>query len=654
MIIVSVACSTPKDTPVEFSIPANVLDYTGVVHDPKDRDLLIFSDQGAWFGYSIPIKSAQQGGFLGPFLMTQENGRWLSPILSNLNIIDETGRQFDFSTSISEHRSFNSHLEKSHQGKALRVFQKLFFKDKDEAIILTEITNISDADKQLDITWNGMSFLEGIQMTKDGNAIRVSSEKSKAIGMVVGTDFSKAKMQVNDSSYQVQLLPIEISAGEKKEIVLVHRFSFDDEFVDQEPNVVQSKLAFEARRQEKERIFQSLVKQTDPRWKDSVYQVLVAKTALTLQNNWRSPAGELKFSGLFPSYHYIWFNGFWAWDSWKHATALAEFDPPLAKDQVRAMYHFMDGDGFIPDCVYRDTTIEAHNYRNTKPPLSGWAIWSIYQADNDLSFLEEMYPLLLVQHDWWYRFRDHDGDGLCEYGSTDGTLKAAKWDSGMDNAVRFDGSEIVNNSPGAYSLNQESVDLNAYLYQEKQIISQIAELLEKEEERDRFIEEAATLSLKIRNQFFDQKTGWFYDTNLKGDEFIKVMGCEGWIPLWAGVASKEQAKAVFINIMKASTFNTRMPLQTLSADHPKFKPDNGYWRGPNWLDQAYFGIMGLKNYGYTAESEMLTEKLFTNADGLLAKGPSIRENYQPLTGAGLESENFSWSAAHYLLLLLNK
>ena len=41
-------------------------------------------------------------------------------------------------------------------------------------------------------------------------------------------------------------------------------------------------------------------------------------------------------------------------------------------------------------------------------------------------------------HNWWYRDRDHDQDGICEYGSTDGSLIAAMWESGMDNAVRFD------------------------------------------------------------------------------------------------------------------------------------------------------------------------------------------------------------------------
>lgn len=46
---------------------------------------------------------------------------------------------------------------------------------------------------------------------------------------------------------------------------------------------------------------------------------------------------------------------------------------------------------------------------------------------------------------------------------------AAAWESGMDNAVRFDEAVLMKNNDKAWSLNQESVDLNAYLYAEKNI-----------------------------------------------------------------------------------------------------------------------------------------------------------------------------------------
>lgn len=54
------------------------------------------------------------------------------------------------------------------------------------------------------------------------------------------------------------------------------------------------------------------------------------------------------------------------------------------------------------------------------------------------------------------------------------------------------------------------------------------------------------------------------------------------------------------------------------------------------------------------EAYKATYKLIHNTEGVLDKGTSIRENYQPISGKGLESENFSWSAGHYLLLLLNE
>jgi len=92
----------------------------------------------------------------------------------------------------------------------------------------------------------------------------------------------------------------------------------------------------------------------------------------------------------------------------------------------------------------------------------------------------------------------------------------------------------------------------------------------------------------------------------------------------------------------------------LSAEHPEFNPDGGYWRGPNWLDQSYFGIIGLHNYGYPHEACEASRKLMHNGEGVLKKGLPIRENYHPISGTGLEAKNFSWSAAHFILLLLNE
>ncbi len=662
VILFITSCQTDHNRSCDFEtdLPPYLINYQGTPLTPYDRSPFAFSDQGAWFAYGFNKEHEYSGGFSGPFLMTQENGVWCSKALSYLTITDAVANTpIHLNTYPVKRTAYNSHLEQVFQSDSLVIRQRLFYFSPHTAVHITEIFNASDQKMILRPAWKGELFLEGLNFKNSQNSITIVSDKSNAVGTISLPDKDIPRITLSDTNYTISLKEFELKARERKLLVLVQSFFFPE--YDQQQQLNNIRLLFDnpykhlgLRIKEKEYQINKLSQLLGAEWQDSCYRNLLAKSVLTLQNNWRIPAGELKHSGLFPSYHYIWFHGFWAWDSWKHATALAYFNPQLAREQIMAMYDFQDEDGLIADCIYRDTTIENHNYRNTKPPLSAWAAWIVYKKDNDHDFLTELYPKILKQHYWWYKFRDHDRDGLCEYGSTDGSLIAAKWESGMDNAVRFDNSQILKNNENAYSLNQESVDLNAYLYAEKVYLIEIAGSLREDDEAERLSAEAKVLKKKIREQFFEPETGWFYDTSLDGETFVEVMGCEGWIPLWAGIASPKEAEAVKNNMMDADHFNVIVPLQTLSADHPKFQPDGGYWRGPVWLDQAYFGIMGLKKYGYEIEADHLTYKLIHNAEGVLTDGKSIRENYHPLTGAGLESENFSWSAAHYLLLLINE
>ena len=88
-----------------------------------------------------------------------------------------------------------------------------------------------------------------------------------------------------------------------------------------------------------------------------------------------------------------------------------------------------------------------------------------------------MYPQLRADYNWWYQKRDHDGNKICEFGSTDGTVEAAAWESGLDNAIRFDEAAMLQNGHDAYSFDQESVDLNAYLAYEHQLLSKFGTLI---------------------------------------------------------------------------------------------------------------------------------------------------------------------------------
>ena len=241
----------------------------------------------------------------------------------------------------------------------------------------------------------------------------------------------------------------------------------------------------------------------------------------------------------------------------------------------------------------------------------------------------------------------------------------------MDNAIRFDKNGIGKNDVGVkvfinkdennnivgYSINQESVDLNSYLYAEKLFLSLISKELGYSNDSKKYISESQKIKDYVRKYMFDKKTGFFYDLQISEDGTRKKLlvnrgkGSEGYIPLWANLASKKQAESVRNNIINENMFNTYMPFPTASKDNLNFDEEK-YWRGPVWLDQALFGIEALKNYGYSEDAISMTKKLFEHADGLF-DGKPIRENYNPQTGEGMNAMNFSWSASSYYLVYKN-
>ncbi len=496
---------------------------------------------------------------------------------------------------------------------------------------------------------NHQTALLAYTLSNTSNAPIVIDLNQKVLGATVEHQIIKHKLSnaalefTFDHNVSTTSITIPANQSITQHIAIRHRFDEDVPF---------SEFSFEKEALE--------FKKNEERWYGYLkpYQSLTAKKQLlaakciqTLVNNWRSASGLYKHDGVFPSYYYSYFNGFWAWDSWRHAVALSTFEPELAKNQVRAMYDFQDEQGMIADAVWRDPKIYKPNLRNTKPPLSGWAIHTIFKADNDISFVKEMFPKLVKYHQWWYKNRDHNDNKLCEYGSTDGTREAAAWESGMDNAVRFDTAKMIKNNANAWSLDQESIDLNAYLYGEKEYLVALGSVLGKIAFVDSTKNEIKQLKNEILNKFYDEEDGYLYDYNFKSNRKIKVKGPEAWAPLWFKIPTQEQAENVIKIITDTTHFNTHCPFPTLDASHPKFNPQKGYWRGPVWLDQAYIAINGMKNYGFETEAEAMKEKLLNNAEGLLEKNQAVWENYDPRNGKPLNAKHFSWSSSHLLLLL---
>lgn len=630
----------------------NLINIKNAPKYERDRDCFVFSDLGSWIGYALPENEANEntGGFVGPYMMTGRG--WIASALAQPSMT-VNGERFDFARNIQTAKYYPGKLVQEFRNEQVYFVTELCYESAQTAVIRTSVRNISD--KELDIS---LSY-EGGLLGKN------ASLKAMDKGVLINTGVEDAQLavrfltadQVNvvgkDSLRVAEKVSLALASGAEYNGAYTETFAFDEASLQNELKAQSSMNVEQVFTKNEERwngYLASIFKGESPYLKENKYRRVMVKAMITLVSNWRTPAGDILHDGCYPSY--CGFFGVWSWDSWKHASATALFNPELAKNEIRCLFDYQAENGMIPDYVSRFK--ERINWRDTKPPLAAWAVMNVYENTGDKAFVEEMFDKLYKYHQWWYTDRDHDKNGVCEYGSTDGTLIAAAWESGMDNGVRFDEAEMLKNEPeNAWSMNQENICLNSFLYAEKGYLAMMAQMLGKNELADKLTQEAKALKEHIQTKMFDPETGFFYDTRIGTGEFIKVMGAECWLPLWAGIATPEQARQVLDKMLDPTKFNSTVPLGTLEISHLRFCPTRGYWRGPVWIDQVYFGVMGLRKYGFDKEADMFVRKYIANAQGLLTDGP-IHENYNPLTGETLNCPNFGWSSAVTLRMLLNQ
>lgn len=630
----------------------NLINIKNAPKYERDRDCFVFSDLGSWIGYALPENEANEntGGFVGPYMMTGRG--WIASTLAQPSMT-VNGERFDFARNIQTAKYYPGKLVQEFRNEQVYFVTELCYESAQTAVIRTSVRNISD--KELDIS---LSY-EGGLLGKN------ASLKAMDKGVLINTGVEDAQLavrfltadQVNvvgkDSLRVAEKVSLALASGAEYQGAYTETFAFDEASLQNELKAQSSMNVEQVFTKNEERwngYLASIFKGESPYLKENKYRRVMVKAMITLVSNWRTPAGDILHDGCYPSY--CGFFGVWSWDSWKHASATALFNPELAKNEIRCLFDYQAENGMIPDYVSRFK--ERINWRDTKPPLAAWAVMNVYENTGDKAFVEEMFDKLYKYHQWWYTDRDHDKNGVCEYGSTDGSLIAAAWESGMDNGVRFDEAEMLKNEPeNAWSMNQENICLNSFLYAEKGYLAKMAQMLGKNELADKLTQEAKALKEHIQTKMFDPETGFFYDTRIGTGEFIKVMGAECWLPLWAGIATPEQARQVLDKMLDPTKFNSTVPLGTLEISHLRFRPTRGYWRGPVWIDQVYFGVMGLRKYGFDKEADMFVRKYIANAQGLLTDGP-IHENYNPLTGETLNCPNFGWSSAVTLRMLLNQ
>ena len=689
-----------------------------------------FCDLGSWHGYYLHTQDNTEayGGFAGPVILAEEYPVNLSDCIGKWVIEGTDGTVYDLADAEATVNAYPGKLVQGYAMEDIDLKLELIFVSDRTALIRTTIDNKTDEALELSLKQTGRIFDTysggspmGTSLAATDDGVAVNFQTIRSIWSYMTTEENKfnirfdqpvtTEVSEDELSYESTFEePITVEPDEPYVTYQTQSFTFTDEEAAEEADKSTDMLVGgDGYFVENSERWEGYVETIDNADVDQAYKNAAVKAVETLMTNWISAAGALQHGGIVPSKSYQWFIGLWGWDSWKQATGMARFNPEAAEDNIRAHFDYQitaddpvrpQDVGTIVDCIFYNLGPERGgdsgnwNERNSKPALAAWAVYNVYRQTGDVSFLEEMYPKLVAYHNWWYTNRDVDHNGIAEYGAMvhdshylydnegniqldkngeplfdeDAVIEAAAWESGMDNATRFDkegngpddiGVHVfpVRNSDNeivGYSINQESVDLNSYLYAEKAFLMSMAEELGYDEDVAKYEKEAEYVRDYINTNMYDEETGFYYDlqTNEDGSEKKLLVnrgkGTEGWLPLWAKLATPEQAARVAENMLDEDKFYRPVPFPTASADNDKYSPST-YWRGPVWLDQALYAVEALQNYGYNEEAREAAYRLFDNTEGLLGDGP-IRENYNPETGEGLHTKNFSWSAAAFYLL----
>ena len=327
------------------------------------------------------------------------------------------------------------------------------------------------------------------------------------------------------------------------------------------------------------------------------------------------------------------FRGVWNWDSAFHAVGVSHFDAKLAIDQIEGFLDYIMEDGMLPDLIEKGGTPQIHS---SKPPVFAWAAYEVYKNTGESDFLRRIYNKLVLNEAFW---REHRFDGKLFYygsylqGTNEEILTWTKWESGWDNSIRWDNG-IVEYYP---------IDLNCFMLMFYESLSEIAKVIG--ESFDLWDLRKKELSELIENTFWNEELGVYADKNRFKKEFSNVLTPASFMPLYVKTASKERAARMAEIAADKNKFNCTMP--TAAYDSIGFS--NEYWRGPLWLNTAYFATKGLKNYDL-AVAETIKENILNMVDSIT---DGIYENYDTVGMKGLYYRDFSWSACFVIEFILN-
>ena len=218
-------------------------------------------------------------------------------------------------------------------------------------------------------------------------------------------------------------------------------------------------------------------------------------------------------------------------------------------------------------------------------------------------------------------------------------------ESGFDVSFRF-------GAFGSATHHYAPVCLNTLLYKTEKDLQQISHWLGRVDDAERWSKRAEERKKLITKYLWNQDQGLFFDFNFVTKEMSDYKYASTFYPLWAGLASPEQAKAVASNL-KAFEQPGGLPMSTVES--------GAQWDLPyGWGNIEMLAIEGLRRYGDSADADRVSYDFLSNVAENFRRDGEIREKYNVVTrsseayaelGYHMNVVGFGWTNAAFLDLL---
>ena len=365
----------------------------------------------------------------------------------------------------------------------------------------------------------------------------------------------------------------------------------------------------------------------------------------------------------------------WDWDSWLSNVALCqvllEKDDPALTEELRDaergsilnFLHYTGMDGYMPIVMGRNVSgdkpkdVLASNMH--KPVIAQHAALLIRRDGGDAEWLREgFYPMQCFLNNY-RNHRRHQPTGLYFWND--------------DNAVGVDNDPCTFGRPPKSSA---SIYLNCLMVREFEAAAYIADQLDQKAIGDHYRKDRDELVDALREHCWDEWLGFYYsvDINLNpghlepypeewnqhgwGKHFgqpcdwpclIQRIGVwSGFLSLWAGVATKEQAERIVKHYRDDATFHCEAGVRTLSKQEKMFNVrasgNPSSWLGPVWIIANYMTWRGLVDYGFTEDARELAERTVCLLGRDLERFGAFHEYYLPDNGEPVLNRGFmNWN-----------